>query len=101
MGYGNKLDLVRQFSSLNPPDPRIHPEIDIDKLSSSLTTDFLPRNDVGMVFHDRNQDLVSLSQNFLSKACHPVKAGCRSSGEENFFVDPALINLRMVSRAAS
>ena len=36
------------------------------------------------VFHDRNQDLVSLSQDFLSKACHPVKAGCRSSGKENF-----------------
>ena len=84
MSKGDKLNFISQFNSQIIHIQSSILKIDIDKLCPSLAAGFLPRNDVGMVFHDRNQDLVSLSQDFLSITRHPVQTGCRSSGKENF-----------------
>ena len=37
-----------------------------------------------MVFHDRNQDLISLSQSSSAKRTTQLRTGCRSSGKESF-----------------
>ena len=59
-------------------------EIDIDQLGSSLPTSFLPRNDIGMVLHDRNQHFITRLQPFSRKLSHPVKSRRGSSRKEDF-----------------
>ena len=59
-------------------------EIDIDQLGSSLSTSFLPENDIGMVLHNRNQHFITRLQPFSHKPSHPIETRRGSSCKEDF-----------------
>ena len=96
MSYGNKLDLVRQFSPQVLQIQGSILEIDIDKLSSSLTAGFLPRNDVEWCSMTEIKTWSPSVRISSAKRATQLRLVVVPLVKRTSFVDPALINLRMV-----
>ncbi len=71
-------------SSLDKSTLVVVVELEIDELGTSVLGDQLPRNDVGVVLHDGENDPVAFLQPVEPPAvCNHVYARCCSSGEHH------------------
>ena len=84
MGQGNKTgagtEQVLQTSQIQFPIFQVN----IVQFGPCFSAGLLPRNDIGMVFHDGNDDLITRLEDFLRKMSHPVEASRSTTCKENF-----------------